>query len=124
MEYKVQGQKGILIQLLPYPEEDTTTSSGIIIPKYKTQETDGGRFVAALDHEVYSLVGTVLQISDRAQQDLDEQKMDISVGDKVVIHHGAKSMHNWFIDPLVKVQDFSGQILATASSIQAKVNEA
>lgn len=124
MIYEVQGQKGILIQLDKYPEEITQTSSGILIPQYKNYETDGGRPAAALEKEVWSTVGTVLQISPRAKEDLEREKISLFPGDKIYIQPAAKHPHNWFFsDRMTRIQDYEGLLLITAAAIQAIVHE-
>lgn len=125
MQYEVQGQKGILIQLDRYPEDFTQTSSGVIIPQYKNYETDGGRPAASIDEEVYTSTGTVLQISHKAKEELEEQRIPLSVGDRVMIQPSQKNPHNWFFpDRHIKIQDFTGLLLVGVPAIQAKIYEA
>lgn len=122
LDFKVHGQRGVLIQLLEYPEQTTKSESGIYMPKYKAYETDGGRPAAAIDSEVYSLVGKVLQISDKAKEIMDEEKMGYTVGSFVSIAPHAKTRNNWFIeDKLQQVADFTGKLLLTPSQIECEI---
>lgn len=122
MNYKVQGSRGILVRLDKY-ESDKVTESGIIVPKFKNYETDGGRPASKIDDgEVFSSTGTIVQVSDKCQQLLSEEKMDLGEGDRVMIDPNAKSPHNWFIENRsVKVADFEGLVLLHPNHIQAKI---
>lgn len=120
--YSVQGPKGVLVQLFKYPESTTVSDSGIYMPKYKTYETDGGRPAAAIDSEIYTLVGRILQISEKAQDMMDEDKMSYKVGDIVSVLKHAKNPNNWFIDDKGnQVADFTGLLLITPSHLEIKV---
>lgn len=120
--YKVQGSQGVLIQLIPFLSSTTKTQAGLIIPKYKDHETDGGRFVAAMEDPKWTTVGRVLQISAKAQQILDDEKMDIVVGDIISVKPSAKQVYNWFIDDKFStVAPWEGKLLVNPNVIEAKI---
>lgn len=125
MKYKVVGQKGVLIQLDEL-EQATVTESGVHIPAYQNYTTDGGRPASELSTEKYSPMGEVLQISDKAQELLEQEKMDIKVGDRVAISPGSKHVSFWFIEPdkLTRpVNKFDGKVLIHPNSIQCKIEK-
>lgn len=125
MTYEITGQKGVLIQLEKFPKESTTTESGIVIPQYKAYETEGGRPAAKIDEEIYTTIGTILQISTAARQLLEKENTSLEPGDKVMIHPSSKNPHNWFFpDRNQRVQDFQGLLLISPQQVQAKINEA
>lgn len=128
--YKLQGIKGVLIKLETYLNEEavTTTESGIIIPKYNTHETDGGRFVAAMTNEKYTTLGTILQISTAAEINAAEINMDVDklkVGARVAVSEQTKSSPtNWFFPNRDEaVAEHVGYLLVTPAAIQAFVTQ-
>lgn len=119
--YNVHGPKGVLIQLHERPEA-TVTESGIMIPKFKAYETEGGRPASKLATEKYSLIGTILQISEKAQETLDDNKQPYKVGDTVSVFPQAKQQHCWFLlDKINPVTDWTGLILIIPAQIEAEV---
>ena len=120
-KYKVVGQKGVLLKLLPYTEE-TTTESGIVIPLYDNYTTDGERPASKLSNKKFSDLAEVVQISEKAQAIMEDEKMNITVGDMVAIYPSANNSSNWFIlNREVPVADFEGYLLLHPNYIQAKV---
>lgn len=121
--YKILGQKGVLIRLLPYRSETTTTAEGIIIPLYENYETEGGRPASRIKSEdKYSTIGEVLQISDKAQLILNEEKMDIKVGDYISIPLVHKHPSNQFLlSKNDSVSEFEGYLTIYPNMVQAKI---
>lgn len=121
--YEVVGSKGVLIQLDKYPSQETTTDFGVIVPKYEAYETEGGRPASKVVNEVYTTTGTIIQISAKARETLDEEKIDVQPGSRVYIYPAAKNPSNWFFPDRTKpVQDFDGLLLVQPNMIQAIVH--
>lgn len=119
--HEVLGQRGVLIELLPYKSE-TVNEAGVYIPLYENYETDGGRPAARIKVDNYSTIGKVIQISKKAQELLDEDKMDIEVGDVVSIYLNAKNPSNQFlIERETPVVDFNGYLAVHPNTIQSKI---
>lgn len=123
MEYKVVGQKGILVQLREL-QKATVTESGVHIPAYQNYTTDGGRPASELSSEKYAPIGVVLQVSDKAKEILEQEMMDVNPGDTVAINPGSKHPSFWFIEPnslTQPVNKFDGKVLIHPNSIQCKI---
>lgn len=126
--YKLQGLKGILVKLDEYEDGQAVskTESGLIIPKYKTHETEGGRFVAAMTNEKFTTIGTIIQISSAAKKNAEETSIDVDylkVGARIAVSEQTKSSpSNWFIPNRTEaVAEHDGYIIITPSAIQAFV---
>jgi hypothetical protein len=118
--FKIQGVKGVLVELQKYPEDLTT--GNIFVPKYENYETDGGKPAAKIKEELYSSIAKVLQISDAAKNTMEESFMDVQVGDYVLIQDASRHFSNWFIlSPNHPVADFDGKLLIHPNSILAKL---
>lgn len=103
-------------------EEDTTTQSGIIIPKMKLKETDGGKLRSEPDSDYYTLQGTILNMSSYASEKLSEIKSPLSIGDKVLVSKTAKQEgFQFFPDRSKLVQYFKGIICLPHTLIEAKI---
>lgn len=117
------GQKGILIQLVPYKSETTQTEEGIIIPLYERYETDGGRPASRIKEDKLSTIGKVLQISAIAREVLDNDKIKLNIGDYVSISEQHKNSTNQFIIdkdiPVVMEQDFEGYLRIFPNMIES-----
>lgn len=122
--YKVQGASGVLVQLHPFDEATTKTTSGLIVPKFKDYETDGGRWAAKMDVEKFSLVGTIVQLSEKCKEIMEQEKMDYKEGDVVAVKATAKQTYNWFItDKNTPVADWTGLLLITPHLLECKIEE-
>lgn len=120
--FEPQGKRGVIVELIPYPETSDKSESGIYMPKYKTYETDGGRPAARIDKEKYSLVGTIRYISSCAQSLMHKEEMEYKVGDMVSVLDHAKNRANWLIeDKLQQVADFTGLLLITPEHLECKI---
>lgn len=123
-DHEIVGSKGILIKLFPYPTDSTINSAGIIVPLYENYESDGGRPASRITTENFSNIGEVIQISSKAQQYLEEEKMDIKVGDIVSIGREHKHPSNQFLPKNVQTQhpsDYEGYMIVHFNAIQSKI---
>lgn len=120
--HKVLGQRGLLIKLMPYKSE-TINEAGVYIPLYENYETDGGRPAARIKtEETFSTIARVEQISEKVQEILNEEKMDIQVGDYITIALQAKHPSNQFlVTREVPAVDFEGYLLVHPNTIQSKL---
>lgn len=120
--FEPQGKRGVIVQLIPYPETSDKSESGIYMPKYKSYETDGGRAAARIDKEKYSLVGHIRYISACAKSLMEKEDMQYSIGDMVSVLSHAKNQSNWLIeDKLQQVADFTGLLLITPEHLECKI---
>lgn len=120
-KFEVQGTKGVLVKLEPYKGE-TVTRGGLIVPKYKNYETDGGRPASKRDPERFSTVGQIVAISDKAQELMDQEMMNYKVGDTIAVYSHVKNSNNWFIeDKLHPVADWNGYLLVHPNSLECKL---
>ena len=118
--FSVIGAKGVLIQLIKYPE--LNGSDSLIIPVYENYETDGGKPAARIKEEVYAPIGEILQISDTVKKQFEEESIDLKVGDHVLIQNSAKVSYNWFvISPNHPIADFDGKLVIHHNNIIAKL---
>lgn len=117
MNLQLLGNR-ILIEL----EKETTTSSisGVEIPSYVMEETDGGKLRAKTQALGYLPIGTVLNISPLAAQD-----SSLAIGDKVLVAPAVLTTdsYNFQQDRTKRVTPFSGVISIPSSLVEAKVIE-
>lgn len=119
--YEVVGKLGILVKLEEFDNE-IREENGIVTLRMENYETDGGRTSSRPSHEKYCPVGTVIQISRKAQEELDELKIDLKPDDKVAIFPNMIQHTRWFIvDKTAPVAQHEGYVLASADSIQCKI---
>lgn len=69
-EGKILG-KNVLIKLLYY-EVETTTKNGVIEPRYKVFETEGGRPGVNIDDTPWQRRGVVVKVGDEVTNDIKE----------------------------------------------------
>lgn len=122
--FTLLGPRGVLIQLDKL-KSATTKESGILVPSYENYETEGGRPAAKLNHEVYSLLGTITQLSHKAKEIAALDGYQLTTGARVVVYASAKVPNNWFVDPSKlenPVNDFDGSLLIHPSQIQCILN--
>lgn len=114
---------GDRILILLDKESDTTTQSGIIIPKMKLKETDGGRLKSEADPDYFTLKGTILNMSSYAIEKFKEFGPSPKHGDKVLVSKQAKqeSFH-FYPDRSKLVQYFNGIICIPHTLIEAKID--
>lgn len=99
-------------------EDHTTTESGLIVPLSTVYETDSGRIKARTSAQKHLLVGTIIDISDKAKE-----LTDLSVSDKVYVSENAlssKAFH-FYYDRSKLVQTFEGYICIPHTLIEAVV---
>lgn len=107
-----------VIVLLDKAEDHTTTESGLIIPLFENAETDGGRPASKLSMKRYLSTGTILGLSQTAQEKLPT----IKVGDKVYVTPTAATPQYQFLpDRTQLVEDWSGLIVISHVLIEAKI---
>ena len=111
------------MQLERFEQEVRKEESGIIIPKFKNHETDGGRFVSKIDDsEIYSTLGKVVSISSAARKQIDDLQIDLQEGDEVVVESHAKNSRNWFLlDRSSPNVDWTGLLLVSPQNIEGKI---
>lgn len=114
---KIENDR-LLVQLIPF--QTTKSESGIIVPKYENYTTDGGKAASTVSHEKYSSLATIVQISAKAQDLLDESKSTLKVGDTIALYPSALNSSNWFIlDRTRPVTEHEGYLLIHPNHIQA-----
>lgn len=120
--HKIFGHRGILIKLYEYEEEFSTNEAGIITPLYEAYETDGGRPDAKLRTDKFSAVGKIVQISKAAQDLLNQEEMDLKIGDVISIHKAYLSGANEFlVNKDTPNQKFEGYLLIHPNMIQSQI---
>jgi len=120
--HKIVGSRGVLIKLDAYTSPIEIDEDGIYTPLYENYETDGGRPASKFRIEEYSPIGTILQISEKAQELLQEEKMDLKVGDRVTIFKSQRIGFNEFIEDRTKpIEVFKGYLTVHPSAIQSKL---
>lgn len=106
----------VLIQLDEHPEH-TVTAVGVVVPKFISIETDGGKPKQKPSNQKYISSGTVIAISHLASE-----KLPIAVGDKVYVNPQAVSQnYHFLISRNNLVDDFDGVISLPHALIEAKI---
>ncbi len=109
----------ILIKLDPHPQH-TTTASGLEIPQFRLEETDGGKMKVRTSNTKYLSKGTVLDISPYAKQRLKDEDTPLNIGDKVFVPTSAVSPnYQFFLTRDAIVLDFDGHIAVPHTLIEA-----
>jgi co-chaperonin GroES (HSP10) len=80
------GRKGIVVLLDEVEKPMEVNENGVVVPLYVDYESDGGRPVAKIETKEYKNIGTIVKISNKAQANIEEEMMDIKVGDKVALY--------------------------------------
>jgi hypothetical protein len=120
--YRVLGRKGILVLLDEVEEELNVNDAGVIVPLYEDYASDAGRPKAKMDVKEYKNIGTILQISKKAQEILDEEKMDVKVGSRIVIYPSQINAHNRFmLNTASSLVEFKGYLNVDAQMIQSEL---
>ena len=115
------GAKGILVQLFELKDEKVS-DAGIITQAFVNGETDGGRPVSRRSDEMYQPKGEIVQLSNQVTKWLEENEVDLKVGDTVLIQPGSKHRNNWFIEnPETGTEEFTGLVKLHPNNIEAKL---
>jgi len=110
--------------LLDKEPEHTTTSSGLLIPQFTYEETDGGKLKAKASDLTYLSQGTVVSISTYAKDLLSRENTDLNVGDRVYVSTNAVSpQYQFFLDRSTKILSFDGYIAIPTSLIEAIIKD-
>lgn len=111
-----------VIVLLDFEEEETTTSSGIILPLTEIQETDGGKLKTRPALKRHLSQGTVLNISSLATEKFKEEGIPLNSATKVYVSPSAlnQSFH-FYPNRTQLVNTFNGFICVPHNLIEAKV---
>lgn len=113
-----------VLVILDKEPEHTTTSSGLLVPQFTYEETDGGKLKAKASDLTYLAQGTVVSISPYAQELLSKESSTIKVGDRVYVSHNAVSpQYQFFIDRSTKILSFDGHISIPTSLIEAIIKD-
>lgn len=111
-----------VVILLDFEEQETTTSSGIILPLTEIQETDGGKLKTRPALKRHLSQGTVLNISSLAVEKFKEEGMSLDVDTQVYVASTAlnQSFH-FYPNRTQLVTTFSGFICVPHNLIEAIV---
>lgn len=111
------GEK-VLIQL-EAASDHTTTDTGLIIPLFENDLSDGGRPITKLSSKKYLSKGTVINISPKAKISYPE----LEVGDTVYVPtQVASPQYQFFLTRDKLVLDWEGVIVVNPIQIEAKIN--
>lgn len=106
--------------LLDKEPEHTTTSSGLLIPQFTYEETDGGKLKAKASELTYLSKGTVVALSSHAEELLSKENSKLNIGDKVfVAPHAVSPQYQFFVNRDTKILQFDGHICVPTSLIEA-----
>ncbi len=113
----------VLIQL-DKELEHSTTESGLVVPNFIREETDGGKIKARASRLSFLSKGTVLSISPLAKEILEKESSELKEGDKVFISPNAVSpQYEFSLNRDNSTTFFEGIISVPVSLIEAKINE-
>lgn len=106
--------------LLDKEPEHTTTSSGLLIPQFTYEETDGGKLKAKASELTYLSKGTVVALSSHAEELLSKENSKLNIGDKVfVAPYAVSPQYQFFVNRDTKILQFDGHICIPTSLIEA-----
>lgn len=121
-DYEILGARGILIELEKFEEEVPVNEKGLIVPEFQNFQTESGRIDSNVKGRKFKSKGTIVQISAKAQDILDEEKMGLKVGDKVAIFENSLHESAWFvINRDVPTRAPEGYIRVHPNNIEAKI---
>lgn len=110
--------------LLDIERENTKTDSGIEVPHYVQDETDGGRPTVKLSGRKYLPQGTVVNVSPLASAKLKEHQTPLTVNDRVLVSYAALNpSYQFFPERTKHVIAHHGYMLIPYSLIEAKINQ-
>lgn len=118
--FKIQSDR-ILVKL--FPLEESSAFEHIIVDKFKTVESDGGRQVSIIDSDPtgsYQTRGEVVQIGKFAETFIPTHYPDLKVGSIVLLaKHAISPTNQFFTDRTIAVQDFEGYLLLPINFVEA-----
>ena len=102
--------------------DHSKTNSGLHVPLYERDTTEGGRPTAKLSNKQYLSQGTVIDYSPLAAKKLEDALTPISKNQKVFVNPTAVSPnYQFFPDRSNLVIDFEGYVLIPYTLIEAYV---
>lgn len=117
MEIVLLGSK-VLIQL-DEATSHTQTETGLVIPLFENDMSDGGRPITKVSAKKYLSKGKIINISEKAKQEYPE----LNVGDAVFVStQVASPQYQFFMNRDQLVLDWTGVIIVNPIQIEAKIN--
>jgi len=112
----------VLIQL-DKEQEHATTASGLLVPNFRHEETDGGKLKAKASELTYLPQGTVIDISPYAKDLLEKEHSPLKVGDRVFLSMNiSPDSYHFPLNRDSKRIVFDGHIAVPTSLIEAIIN--
>lgn len=120
-KHEIVGSR--VLVLLDKFQEEMTTKNGVIIPTYENYQSDADRPQSRVKSEIFSTIGTVLQIPAKAREEMDKNGYEnVQVGSKVVLAPNTKNENTMFSpnrETPYEEKSFSGYLLIHFGSIQS-----
>lgn len=119
------------MQLDRYSSPVTSTSSGVLIPKYDAYFTEGGKPAAKQSNKEFTSVGTVISVSPAALSYIEQEWKGLTLvpGQRVWLQPNAASPKNQFLidrDVPITQAELTGEspfVLVPPQSIEALLDE-
>jgi co-chaperonin GroES (HSP10) len=99
------------------------TESGLHVPKFGNELTEGGKPIPRTSSDKHLSVGTVVLISPGAKIKFEEEGSTLEPGDRVYVALSSVSPRfQFFLDRDTLLPDFDGHICVAHSQVEAKIN--
>lgn len=109
----------VLIQL-EEAKSHTETDTGLVIPLFENDTSDGGRPITKISAKKYLSKGTIINMSPKAKDEYPE----LNIGDTVFVSaQVASPQYQFFLNRDQLVLDWTGVIIVNPIQIEAKINK-